>query len=682
MKFTSTRHGNEIINELIKSKSITSLETLKDHLNLSRRSIFYAIKKLNNELDEKGLDPIENIRGVGYQLTEDTRKKILDLNARRGLPINFFDFFANYFKFKDLMQKDRIELMQFCLISRKQTSLNDLASYFNVSKNTVIKDLRKIKKELPISLKLTNGQHGKFITGDEIACRQWVFENFHQLLDLISPYTKFIKNKWFVYQLKLLEKITGNYFTDESILILSNFIGWDFERILSRPNCLLHIVTDKDNYSLTYTWAKSLLNDLKIDSKAEAAFLAEIVNTKAFQHINEDNPMIEKIKPISKQIIQRFNEIAGVNLSFYDNSLNIKLTIHLVSTYYRVKYRIKYRNPLVHQIKTTYNETFEIVKLAILPFNKFTKSMLSDDEIALITVYFCGALRNLDYKLKQRENVMVICSSGIGTSELLISQLRSRYPNINFTGPFNIFEYENSSFQNVKLVISTIKISKNLENIPVITVPVILSETDLREIESKLQEVGLAINESISSINPTTIIDIVASHARIFDPKGLENDLRLYITNSTKLKLKEDNLPEGEYSFDVISDSVRWQEAIQLSLSKLLQKNVINQNYIDTIISLTQKNGDYMAIGKGVFLAHATPKAGVNSLGFSYTLFKKPFKIYKKEIKLVVGIAPVDNKAHLKILSQLLQQTRSENWLKQLNEITTPMELKKHALIF
>lgn len=681
LKFTSTKHGNEIIHELIQSTSIISLETLEEHLGLSRRSIFYAIKRLNTELCTKGLDPIENIRGVGYQLTQDTQKRILD-SERKKFPSDFSDFFKNYLDFKDLMQKDRITLMQFCLISRKQTSLNELAKYFNITKNTVIKDLGAIKKALPSSLKLTNGQHGKTISGNEIACRQWVFENFPQLLDLISPYTKFLKNNRFKKQLKLLEKITGNFFTDDSIFVLCNFIEWYIERIQNQPNCILQTRVDKEIYSLTYTWAISLLNDLKVSSKAEANFLAEIVNTKAFWHISEDNPIINKLKPIVKQIIQRFNDIAGVNLPQTGELLNKKLTIHLVSTYYRVKYKINYRNPLVNQIKNIYGETFEIVKLSITPFNRFTKSKLSDDEIALITVYFCGALRNLDFKLKEKDNIMVICSSGIGTSEFLISQLRSHYPSINFTGPFNIFEYENSSFQNVKLVISTIKITNDLEGIPVMTVPVMLSDSDLQEIENKLQEVGFVTYKNNNKLNLTTVMDIVANHARIFDPKGLETDLRLYINKNSKYKFKESNLPKAEYTFDVINKPFNWQQAIQVSLSKLLYKGVINDNYIKTIIDLTKNNGEYMAIGKGIFLAHATPKAGVNRLGFSYTLFKQPFKINRKRINFVVGLAPVDNKQHLKVLGQLLQHLKSESWLKQLNKISTPEELKKHILSY
>lgn len=86
MKFTSTKHGNEIIHELVNATSITSLKTLEDHLNLSRRSIFYAIKRLNKELDMMGLDPIENVRGAGYQLTKDTQKKIIDLESKKRLP--------------------------------------------------------------------------------------------------------------------------------------------------------------------------------------------------------------------------------------------------------------------------------------------------------------------------------------------------------------------------------------------------------------------------------------------------------------------------------------------------------------------------------------------------------------------------------------------------------------------
>lgn len=678
MQFTKTKHGNALINELLQSTPAVPLETLKEHLKLSRRSIFYTIKKTNIELQQQNLDPIENVRGSGYQLSPETRQILSDSLAIDKKPITFTDLFKNGLKFEILNRHDRVLLLQFVLISRPTTSLNQLVKIFNISKNTVLKDLENTKKALPKNIILSNEKNGKTLTGNEIALRRWVFENFRELLSLISPYMKLDNDKNFSRQLSLLERITGNSFTDDSLALLNNFMKWSSERIHNRPSCELQLTNDgDDNYSLTYTWAVSLLNDIKIFSSAEAHFLAEIVNTQAFQHISADNAMIPPLREISAKIIKRFNEIAGVSLPPSDNTLNKNLTIHLVSTYYRVKYKINYQNPLVNKIKIVYKETFEIVKLAIQPLNDFVHQKLSDDEIALITVYFSGALRNSQELSRSKSGVLVICSSGIGTSELLISQLRSHYPDVNFIGPYNTFEYENISYSNIKLVLSTIHLPIMQEGIPVITVPVIPSNYDWQQIEGTLQKAGVTSISKSNKVQPSIIMDIISNHARIVDPEGLENSLRNYINSVYNTNQFSQQLTNATYTTDVIQQNTDWKNAIQISLKQLEYQNIITDEYINKIIELTESNGDYMAIGKGVFLAHAAPKAGVKHLGFSYTLFKKPFFIQNssKPINFVVGLAPVDQQKHLHILGNLLQFIQNEQLMDQLHKIKNYKEL-------
>lgn len=677
MKFTQTKHGKELIDELISSSSPVPLATLQEHLKLSRRSIFYTIKQTNLELVKQQLDEIENLRGSGYQLSQEAKRIIKQSFSKNTKSTSFTSLFSHSLEFKALNKHDRQLLIHFTLICRPSTSLNQFVNFFNVSKNTILKDLLGIKKTLPSTVRLSNGKTGKFLAGDEVTIRRWVFENFRELLTLITPVMSFSVDEQFNQQLKLLERITGNSFTDESMRLLNTFIKWSSERIKHRPECILKNNNIK-NYSLTYTWATSFLNDVHINSSAEAMFLAEIVSTQAFQHLNPNNVMIAPLRKVSSKIIQRFNEIAGVNLPTDDDTLNKNLTIHLVSTYCRVKYNIKYQNPLVNKIRTTYKETFQIVKLAINPFNQLTQRKLSDDEIALITVYFSGALRQFQELAQNKAGVLVICSSGIGTSELLISQLRSHYPDVNFIGPYNTFEYENMTRSNVKLVLSTIRLPQLQEGAPVITVPVIPDHSDWQQISTALQKSGATSFDHMKRIQTSVIMDIVANHTRIVDPKGLEDSLRSYINNTYQTENASQPLTDIVYTTEVISKKADWKTAVHLSLMQLEHLNVITKDYVTTIIDLTKKNGDYMAIGNGVFLAHATPKAGVNRLGFSYTLFKHPFYVKNstKPINFVVGVAPTDQQAHLPTLGKLLRFIQNDQWVGRLHSITTADELK------
>lgn len=673
MNLTNIRHGEQLVNELVKSEATVPLTTLMEHLGVSRRSVFYTINRVNDELAASQLDEIENIRGVGYRLPVATKRALLAAQPVKKTATTYQELFAGRFHFAALEPVDRRLLTFFCLLTRPATSLTALMDLLAISKNTVIKDLEHLAEQLPAGLSIHNTSKGKQVSGDETLKRRWVFENFRQLTKLVESQMAPVDSSHFRDQLKLLERITGNAFTDDSLALLARFTGWLIERQQTHqlPPCQL----TADDYSLTFTWADSLLNDLHINSAAEAMFLAEIVNTQAFQHVGEDNPMIPLLQPIASQMIRRFNEIAAVELPTSDHTLNKKLTVHLVSTYYRVKYHISYRNPLVNQIKHSYRETFELVKQAVQPFNQFTGETLSDDEIALITAYFSGALRNTDMPVKEKPGVLVICSSGIGTSELLIAQLRSRYPGVHFIGPYNTFQFENLHYQAIKLVLSTIDLSKMPEPVPVMTVPVIPSEADWQQIGTRLQDAHL-IESQHQSIQLPTLMDIIATHTRIVDPQGLENDLKAYLTNQAP-QWQPHLTTGGQTTISLVSQPVDWQEALRFSMNKLVTTKAITDQYVSKIIQLTQTHGDYMAIGKGVFLAHATPEAGVNELGFSYTLFRHPFCVdhSDKKIRFVVGLAPVDQRQHLTILSRLLQCIQNEQWMGKLKQVQQVGEL-------
>ncbi|WP_373842941.1 BglG family transcription antiterminator [Limosilactobacillus sp.] len=674
MDFTHIKHGETLINELLTSGSSVPLSTLIECLAISRRSVFYTINRVNEELAANHLDEIENIRGVGYRLPSTTRKAILEAQPTKVMATSYHELFAGQFHFGSLEAADRLMLTFFCLLSRPATSLTEQMTIFRVSKNTVIKDNHLISQHLPAGLTIKNSRKGKYVAGDEALKRRWVFENFRQLSELIQPQFAGNDSANFRQQLKLLERITGNAFTNDSMTLLVNFAHWLIERQVNHHLPARHL--SANDYSLTLTWADSLLNDLHIDSTAEATFLAEIVNTQAFQHVSQDNPMIPLLRPIASQMIRRFNEIAAVNLPTSDQSLNKKLTVHLVSTYYRVKYHINYRNLLVNQIKNSYRETFELVKQAVQPFNNFTGETLSDDEVALITVYFSGALRNTEIQPKEKPSVLVICSSGIGTSELLIAQLRSRYPSVHFVGPYNTFQFENIRYQSIRLVLSTIALPTMPEQIPVMTVPVIPGEADWQQIGARLHAAHLIANQH-QSIQLPTLMDIIATHTKIVDPEGLENDLKSYLNNQSTHTVSPTAGSQTTVAF--VKHPVNWQEALRFAMSQLVASNVITEQYVHKIIELTKTHGDYMAICKGVFLAHATPSAGVNELGFSYTLFQHPFRVdhSEKKISLVVGLAPVDQRQHLTILGRLLRCLQDDQWLTKLHQVSDRDELVK-----
>lgn len=674
----NVKHGHALLNQLIQTDGAVSLSALQQHLKLSRRSIYYTIKQVNQLLNDHDLDEIENIRGVGYQLNDACKIALRKDLTPQYRAQSFTSLFEDNYRFQKLSQEDRRQLLLFCLVSRETSSLNELNTFFSVSKNTVIADLNAMAKELPAQLSINNTPTGKNLTGDERQMRRWVFAHFDHLMTLINPLINFAPNPHYIQQLKLLERITGNAFTDHSMNLIANYIQWTIERLHERPHCALPTENaDNVNKDLVTTWAVSFLGDLGLDNFAEAEFIASVVKTQAFQHIDESNPLARQLSTVASKVIQRFNDFASVNLPSHEGTLVRNLTVHLVSTYYRLHYQISYTNPLLDQIKNGYQVTFDLTKAAVLPFEKFAGHQLSDDEIALITVYFSGALRANTVANRNRNGVLVVCSSGIGTSELLITQLRHHYPSVNFIGPYNSFQYENISLDNVRLILSTVKLPM-VDRSPVVTVPVIPGPADWPQIDQQLISNGLIQAPSQQKINVSTIMDIVANYARIVEPKKLENALHEYINRYPNER--HDFVQDEHPNFvSYCQEKLDWQAALEFSLAPLIQDNIVNAEYCQQIIRLTEQHGDYMAIGRGVFLAHAAPSAGVNRLGFSYTYFNHPFKVSpdsRKEINLVVSIAPVDQEQHLSVLSRLLRCLQNPAWMKSLNQVKSAADFK------
>lgn len=669
MPINNVKHGPALTKALLSSTEPLPIGVLEERLHLSRRSLYYTIKQINLALSKAGLDEITNLRGVGYLLPNKT-KNALTVHAQQRIPAkSFHQLFYDHFYFPQLSQDDRQLLIIFALISRDYTSLNQLATCFCVSKNTIITDLKQIKRNQGKDLSIVNTQHGKKIASPETVQRRWVFSHFNRLVNLISPHITYTPHSLYEQQLQILEKITAKSFTENSLKMLSIFIQWIIERLKDRPATLLPSPQPPLKCpSMTVVWVSSFFNDLGIfNNQSEGAFLDEIISTQALSQVDPDDPLIQQLRPITSEIIQRFNNLTGVHLPTQEGQLIDGLTTHLVSTYYRVKYHLPYHNPLLSQIKHQYRETFEITRAVLQPFNAIVHQPLNDDEVALITTYFSSAILRPTGPELHKKSALVVCSSGIGTSELLISQLRQHYPTINFIGPYNTFQYENASLQNVQVVISTVPLP-TIDNCRILTVPVIPNSNDWQQIDRALVSNGLIHQSSRQQVSVGALMDIIANYARIVEPDKLEAALHSYVQQHSNLQAPSViNVDDHPTTVSYITQPLDWQTAIRKSFDGLIQSGIVKSQYSEQIIKLTQDHGDYMAIGKGVFLAHAAPNAGVNRLGFSYTLFRYPFLTVpnsQKKIKIIVGIAPVDQQQHLGVLSRLLQCLQNEKWVK------------------
>ncbi|WP_137598013.1 BglG family transcription antiterminator [Paucilactobacillus kaifaensis] len=679
ISFTKIKHGNELLDLLNQSNNYLTVDTLENSLHLSRRGIFYLLHRINEELEEVNLDPVLNLHNIGYFLTPETKKSLDEKFSQ--------DSNKNY---SALSKEKRQTLITWYLINNTTVSINDVVSMFSVSNHTAISDLNNIKRLLlQRGLKLKQTANGKQVFGPEVTIRGWVLEQLNDAQSLIYGFIQpdpasidFIQDK-----LHQLEQNSKNYFSDDAIMMMSEFILWLINRLKHKTNILTSLPNSyKSSRNYDTKWAYSLLTHFNINNLFESVFLAQIVNATQFYQVNKSDELINRIQPITRNVIDRFNALSGSDIPAY--VLENSLTTHLVSTYYRATFGIKYTHPDLKTIINNYHELFVFTQMAIRPFESFANCHLSDDEIALIAVYFGGQLRNKAEVTEIRPDILLVCSSGIGTSVLLRNQLTSLYPQINFSQPLSVFQFKNYNLQDVKLIISTIDLPTS-SKINVIRVSPILTDDNIKHIDNFIG-FEQQKNSTSNTLNVDTILDVINDFVRIENIEGLKNALSNYLQslNTSNKKIIETEEQKNTLAnlitknhITCLQNPMSWHKALITAFKPLSDEHIVAPEYVDKIISLTKENGPYMNLGNGVFLAHATPNDGVHDLGLSLLISKYPIKIEtnghpENDVTIIIGLAPIDQESHLGALAQLLQKLQNYEWLNQLKQVNSVSQAK------
>lgn len=128
-----------ILNEIVKNPTIKD-KYLIEKLNLTKRKLDYSIEKINNWLELNNIQPIAKKNGKYY--FEKEVLKILQVTDEENIML----FHTS---------RERIELVLLVLLtSKEKILLSKIAEELNVTKNTVLNDIKIAREDLK-SLKWT-----------------------------------------------------------------------------------------------------------------------------------------------------------------------------------------------------------------------------------------------------------------------------------------------------------------------------------------------------------------------------------------------------------------------------------------------------------------------------------------------------------------------------------------------
>lgn len=228
-----------------------------------------------------------------------------------------------------------------------------------------------------------------------------------------------------------------------------------------------------------------------------------------------------------------------------DNSLFQGLLAHLQPTLYRLDQKMRISNPLLENIKEDYAELFKVVQKAVK--QTLVNRDVPEEEIGYLVLHFGSALN--DKKITRNIKLLIICSSGIGTSKMLAAKIINQIPSLSEVKTASVFELKNISINDYDAVLSTIP----LEDISrdYLVVNPILNDKDLEEVKNYLQK------NSGHVIKEERIVDAPKHKQPCMDYQSF-----LVFTEQSQILTS------------ILKDMSIWDEKEEISLSESLKKGL------------------------------------------------------------------------------------------------------------
>ena len=633
-----TDNEDNIINFLLNSNSFVTAKEIANQFLMSTKTVYRTIKHLNS-LTPSG-ELINSKKGRGFKINYDNYLK--EMNYQQD---------SNTFTAKDRQQATLTKLL---MIAPRSLKLSSLFSQYYLSETNINEDLKSIRSQLAsYSLNLVRKNHQLKITGSETNIR-------HALQDIL------IKQNF--SNTSLSKKGGLNFYSLQFCIKQLNFINEKLDSEITYPynvNIISHIYILITRYQ-THAVAKSVLTKLNSydqmiikENKQLYSIAAEVI-----KHIEnyldmalEPNEIyfllqylissrldvMDKIENSAFQsnLVQKVtnfyisNVVAKLNLGTINNDFKADLANHIRPMINRLYNKISLNNALLPEIKRVYLKLFKVIEHTS---DKLTKELglppISADESGFITIYFARYLE----QNRQYIRALVVCTTGVATAQLIKVKIQSYFNNIIVVADAasSNVQQQIHKYAPIELIISTIPLNNTFE-IPVVVVGALLTNQDKKRIEDSIK--------------------------RNYHFQGSEKMLS-EVTNESLIRLN--------------IEAVNWKDAIRKSANPLVKNGYATENYVNGMIKTTEESGPYIVISKGVALPHARPELGAKKIGITVTTLKTPINFGNKSndpVQFIFALCAVDNKSHLKAMSELVNFISDQNFLKSLIKETRPVNV-------
>lgn len=620
---------SKIIKELNNSKKsyINSIE-LADMLGVSSRTVKRDLKEISEILKDNGAEVEATNQGYRLIINEDELfSQFIDENISSSAEVSG-------------KKSDKVNGILELLLSNLYINQDKIADELYISRssiNKVMMDVKNILSEYKITIQ-NKPHYGYILEGNEIDIRNCMVRFLTQRKEdnsiLISNRLVGFKEEDYY---NLLEEIK-NIFNDLKIrkndieinyitryIVISIFrVKYNCEIVLDDN---INISLDNSVISASKTIAKKIKERFKVEFTFEdILYISYIIGNNHIEIKELDDSGIS----VEQMVIHAIDKIKNeYDIDFFrDGTLLKGLINHLYTSYSRYCLNVTLDNPLINLIKSKYIEAYNYSILFSKVFKEEYGISMTEEDIGYIALHFAASLER--YIMNNSLKAIIVCSSGVGTAELLKTRITKKFQNIAIKGVYPAYILDSLELSDIDLIISTVNLEGvNLEK-EVINVSPLLTDED----EEK-------INEHVKK-------------QRDYD----------YLQN----------LMSDDLFFTNIEASSK-EEVIEIMTKAMIERDIITEETKEQILKREEMSST--EITNLVAIPHCIAKENKNSV-LAIGILKRPIMWDKSQVQIVfLGVLDPQVKQNRKVFSMLYKLTKKVDKIKELVNIDELSYFKK-----
>ncbi|MFD2305383.1 BglG family transcription antiterminator [Enterococcus termitis] len=481
------RREQEILNLLLKNELMT-ISQIAEALHLSNKTISQSLKNIDHYFEGSSVSLIRKPKvGISLMGNLEEIKKQMRSSVKQTIPTS---------------KEERVQYLCFEILKKSgYFTRQDLQETLYIGKTTLEKDMMKVSEIFSlfhVTIEWIPGK-GSFLNLMEQEKRKlavdliyyfwgqnWqVVKTEHSFVHTIDGIPDFASDVVNLDLLKQIDEIVQRYLSNRQqklsdmsyhSLLLHLLIA--VERIkegkfIEKAPIEKEFVLTQDIHLLVRELEQSFAIDLP---------LSEIQFIQIHLSLDEQTTIRPVKDAMNDDLIRKSIK---ETITAYDEAALIGLVAHIKAVIERIRYGLPVVNPFLLDVKQSFPISFEEAIQLKQQLEKVFTLVIPEDEVAYLAVHIQAFKEREKEENTYKTKVLLVCSSGKGTSQLLAARLRRTFPKIDISRILSIQELANTKVTE-DLVLSTVNLT--MKNQPIVYVSPVLSLADQQKINRFLKE--------------------------------------------------------------------------------------------------------------------------------------------------------------------------------------------------